>query len=140
METDHKPLIALLGEKDLSQSPVRVQRFKMRLMRYDFVIKHTPGSQMYIADMLSRPNTGSEPSDNDLRQCRAIAKIAQVAADTCITDSFHDSRLRDALTGDPVAREIIGYIQTGWPETSKELRGEPLTMYLKRDSLTFSGG
>jgi len=140
VETDHKPLIALLGEKDLSQLPVRVQRFKKRLMRYDFVIKHTPGSPMYIADMLSRPNTGSEPSDNDLMQCRAIAKIAQVAADTCITDSFHDCRLRDALTGDPVAREIIGYIQTGWLETSKELRGEPLKMYPKRDSLTFSGG
>ena len=28
VETDHKPLIALLGEKDLSQLPVRVQRFK----------------------------------------------------------------------------------------------------------------
>ena len=81
VETDHKPLIALLGEKDLSQLHVRVQRFKMRLMRYDSVIKHTPGSQMYIADMLSRPNTGSEPSDNDLMQCRAIAKIAQVATD-----------------------------------------------------------
>jgi len=63
---------------------------------------------MYIADMLSTPNTGTEPSDNDLMQCRAIAKIAQVAADTCITDSFHDSRLRDALTGEPVAREIVG--------------------------------
>jgi len=44
-----------------------------------------------------------------------------VAADTCITDSFHDSTLKDALTGDPVVREIIGYIHTGWPETSKEL-------------------
>ena len=139
VETDHKPLIALLGEKDLTHLPVRVQRFKMRLMRYDFIIKHTPGSQMYIANMLSRPNMGSEPSDNDLMQCRAIAKIAQVAADTCITDSFHDSRLRDALTGDPVVREVIGYIQTGWPETSRELRGEPLKMYPKRDSLTISG-
>jgi len=98
VETDHKPLIALLGEKDLSQSPVRVQRFKMRLMRYDFNIKHTPGSQLYIAYTLSIPNTGSEPSDNDLMQCRAIAKIAQVAADTCITDSFHDSRLKGDLS------------------------------------------
>jgi len=31
VETDHKPLIALLGEKDLSQLPVRAQRLKMRL-------------------------------------------------------------------------------------------------------------
>ena len=31
IETDHKPLIALLGEKHLSQLPLRVQRFKLRL-------------------------------------------------------------------------------------------------------------
>ena len=29
VETDHKPLIPLLGEKDLSHLPVRIQRFKI---------------------------------------------------------------------------------------------------------------
>ena len=38
VETDHKPLISFLGEKDLLQLPLRVLRFKMRLMRYDFSI------------------------------------------------------------------------------------------------------
>ena len=80
---------------------------------------------MHIADMLSRHNRGAKPSDNDLTHCRFIAKIVHIAANTCISDSFHDSRLRDALMTDPVAREIIGYIQTGWPETSEELRGNP---------------
>jgi len=59
IETDHKPLISLLGEKDLSQLPLRVQRFKMRLMRYDFSIFHTAGTYMYLADCLSRPNCES---------------------------------------------------------------------------------
>ena len=51
IETDHKPLISLLGKADLANLPLRVQRFKMRLMRYDYEIHHTPGSQMYLADL-----------------------------------------------------------------------------------------
>lgn len=55
IETDHKPLVPLLGQKDLSGLPLRVQRFKMRLMRYDYRIFHTPGVEMFLADMLSSP-------------------------------------------------------------------------------------
>ena len=57
VETDHKPLNPLLGSKDLSELPLRIQRFKMRLMRYCYQIFHTPGSKMFIADLLSRPPT-----------------------------------------------------------------------------------
>ena len=67
IETDHKPLVPLLGNKDLSQLPLRVQRFKMRLMRYDFDIFHSPGSQMFIADNLSRV---LYPEFKDLREQR----------------------------------------------------------------------
>ena len=34
LETDHKPLIPLLRQKLLDQLPLRVQRFRLRLMRY----------------------------------------------------------------------------------------------------------
>ena len=46
VETDHKPLVKLLGNSDLGNMPLRVQRFKLRLMRYSFNIFHTPGTQM----------------------------------------------------------------------------------------------
>ena len=32
IETDHKPLVALLGEKNLAKLPLRVQRFKVRMI------------------------------------------------------------------------------------------------------------
>jgi hypothetical protein len=38
LETDHKPLEPLLSTKDLAELPARIQRFKMRLMRFDFSI------------------------------------------------------------------------------------------------------
>lgn len=46
IETDHKPLVPLLVEKDLSQLALRVQCFKFRLMRYDYHIYHSPGKKM----------------------------------------------------------------------------------------------
>lgn len=34
LETDHKPLLSLLGSQTLDALPPRIQRFRMRLMRY----------------------------------------------------------------------------------------------------------
>jgi len=54
VETDHKPLVPLLSTHSLDQLPPRIQRFKLRLMRFHFKgISHVPG-KMYIADALSR--------------------------------------------------------------------------------------
>lgn len=36
LQTDHKPLLSLLGAQDLDTSPPRIQRFGMRLMRYSY--------------------------------------------------------------------------------------------------------
>ena len=54
LETDHKPLIPLLGHKLLDQLPLRVQRFRLRLMRYSYDITYVPGDNLHTADALSR--------------------------------------------------------------------------------------
>ena len=59
VETDHKPLVSLLGAKHLEEFPAQVQRFKMRLIRFTFTISHTPGKDLTIADTLSRAPTHS---------------------------------------------------------------------------------
>uniref|UniRef100_A0AAQ5Z7N1 ribonuclease H n=1 Tax=Amphiprion ocellaris TaxID=80972 RepID=A0AAQ5Z7N1_AMPOC len=43
LETDHKPLVSLLGHQALTELPPRIQRFRLRLMRYSYSISHTPG-------------------------------------------------------------------------------------------------
>lgn len=52
VETDH-PLIPLFSTKLIDELPVRIQRFRMRLMRFDFAIAHVPGKLLYIGDSLS---------------------------------------------------------------------------------------
>ena len=54
LETDHKPLVALLGTKSLDEQPAHIQRLRMRLMRFSDVVVHVPGKELYTADTLSR--------------------------------------------------------------------------------------
>lgn len=61
VETDHKPLISVLGDKELAKLPLRVQRFRLRMMGYDYDIEYTPGEKLVLADTLSRaPVTGDK--------------------------------------------------------------------------------
>ena len=53
IETDHKPLVPLLGVKHLDSLPPRVLRFRLRLDRFNYSIKHVPGKLLYTADTLS---------------------------------------------------------------------------------------
>ena len=53
VETDHLPLVPLLSTKLLGELPIRIQHFRMRLMRYSFSIEHVPGKYLYTAGALS---------------------------------------------------------------------------------------
>lgn len=64
IQTDHKPLIPLLGSKQLDNLPPRVLRFRLRLTRFQYSIEYTPGKTLYVPDTLSRAplsTTGDSP-------------------------------------------------------------------------------
>ena len=66
VHTDHKPLVPLLGPKNLDELHLRIQRFKMR---FSFTISHVPGRDLTTADVLSRaPLATSSTEDDQLRQ------------------------------------------------------------------------
>ena len=60
IEMDHKPVISLLGNKDLDILPPRVQRFRIRVMRFNYNIVYVPGKEHSSADALSRAPVGKE--------------------------------------------------------------------------------
>ena len=63
IETDHKPLVPLFSYKNLDELPLRVQRFRMRMMRFLFSIHHVPGKHLTVADALSRAPLHQEETD-----------------------------------------------------------------------------
>lgn len=54
LETDHQPLVALLGSIDVDLLPPRIQRFRLKLMRFQYRVLHVPGKLLATADTLSR--------------------------------------------------------------------------------------
>ena len=54
LQTDHKPLVPIMMNKDLDQGPIRCQPLLMRLMRFNPPVRHVPGKTLTVADTLSK--------------------------------------------------------------------------------------
>jgi transposase InsO family protein len=139
IETDHKSLIEILGSKDLSLLPLRVQRFKMRMMRYDYTIFHTPGAKMFIADLLSRP-TELGSTDECMLQCNVVECYVSASVTENERNSFREGELLRALESDCASCACLGYMSEGWPKSGKGLSGELHKLFTCKDRLTEYGG
>ena len=68
---DHKPLVPLINNKHLTESPLRCQRMlicMMRLMRFRVTATYIPGKNMVVADKLSRCPRKLLEEDDELQQ------------------------------------------------------------------------
>ena len=68
IQTDHKPLVPLFSSKNLDELPVRIERFRMRMMQFLFTISHVPGKDLAIADTLSRAPASTPTADDESLQ------------------------------------------------------------------------
>jgi hypothetical protein len=68
IETDHKPLVPLLGAKELNNLPPRILRFRLRLARFDYIISQVPGKMLHTADALSPALSMNSVNDTELQQ------------------------------------------------------------------------
>ena len=112
-ETDHKPLVSLLGKKPIDELPLHVQHFKMRLMKYQYCILHVPGKSLVIAHALSRaPSTNSNLDDSHFRtevdaNVNAIMNI--LPATGMMLDKIEEQRREHTCM------LLTKYCQEGWP-------------------------
>ena len=115
-ETDHKPLVRLLTTRTLDEVPPRVQRLRMRLMRFHFKeVNHVPRKELYIADALSRMQ-----ADNPNTQATVPEEEMNIDVDS-ILDSLPVSdvklmEIKEAQDEDPVCKQIKIYCVEGWPD------------------------
>ena len=114
IETDHKPLVPLLSTKLLDELPLRVQRFRMRLMRFNFSISHTPGKDLVTADALSRaPYSSGSVSENHFEE-QVECYIQQVLESLPATKGRLDE-IKTAQREDEVCQRLVEFCQFGWP-------------------------
>ena len=116
VETDHKPLVPLLSKHSLDQLPPRIQRFRMRLMRFHFKgISHVSGKKMYIADALSRLQAQHAVPQPTIADDDMTAHIGSVITGLPVSDT-RLQRIVEAQEEDPVCRQIKTYCSEGWPD------------------------
>lgn len=123
--TDHKPLVPLFSSKKLDELPIRVQRFRLRMMRFSFTISHVPGESLLIADTLSRaPARMAESTDTMELETGAYVKTV---VDSLPTTERQLERIKQHQMEDEVCQQVVAYCQSGWP-SRQELLG-PVKLY-----------
>ncbi len=126
IETDHKPLVPLLGTKQLDKLPPRVLRFRLRLMRFDYTISHVPGKLLYTADTLSRaPITSKIVGEAEMLMELSIRNLPG-STQTC----------EDYQKADPICKRVIQYCQSGWPRRKGEMEAKLVPYWKERSDLT----
>lgn len=139
LETDHKPLVSLLGGQALDALPPRIQRFRMRLMRYSYSIFHTPGKSLTSADTLSRSplKNAVTRSDNDLMEDTNI--YVESLLDNLPTSGRYLTELREQLQDDSVCTQVMRYCVEGWPDRN-QLQGPVKHYWHERAALSVHNG
>ena len=126
IETDHKPLIPLLGNKHLDNLPPRVLRFRLRLMRFSYSIQYVPGKLLYTADTLSRdPMRGKDIDPQTLeKQSEVESFIATITSH--LPASQHRLQVyQEAQAADLVCSRIITFCKSGWPRSCNDPELKP---------------
>ena len=114
IETDHKPLVSLLATKELHKLPPRIQRFRLRLMRYNPDVVHVPGKQQVTADALSRA-PASEPTESDIA---FVDDTLLMGRQAIVNLPASSTKLQDIIAcqkTDPELKEVRNYCSLGWP-------------------------
>ena len=97
IETDHKPLVPLLGVKELDCPPPHILRFRLQLNRFSYNIKHIPGKELYTADTLSRAPmsyqmTVDSRDSQDLAEMYVMNTIAHLPASSQRLETYRKAQ------------------------------------------------
>ena len=113
LQTDHKPLTSLLSpQRALDDVPPRIQRMRIRLMRFDFVTEYIPGSQLGTADVLSRFPLTNQPQLIDTSDI-IEGYVSTIITSFPLTD-VKINKLILATVANTTLQHAITYCTTSW--------------------------
>lgn len=130
--TDHKPLVTI-HNKSIQKITSRLQRMKLKLIRYNIDIKHVSGKDNVVADLLSRnylkDQVFDDPSYKEIVHC--LDKELAMSATRI-------KQFQTATQNDECMQEIINFINNNWPNSVKQIKNKEAREYFKiRNELTF---
>ena len=132
VESDHKPLEAI-AKKPLQCTPKRLQGMFLKIQKLDINIIYNPGSQMYLADTLSRAYLASTKNTKGNFEMVNALKILPVP------EEKHDEILKHT-SEDEVLQLLKVVILTRWSAEKKDLPAVLNAYYSSRDELSVYDG
>jgi hypothetical protein len=123
MFPDHKPLITILGQKDINDISL-LQRTRLKLMPYCYTMEHVAGRDHVLPDWLSRNPQAKEASEDDqLFMSEVTSYSRSVVEDIPLSDENFKS-IQKASRAEPDIRRLKQLIQEGFPETKGKIGSE----------------
>ncbi|KAJ8356836.1 hypothetical protein SKAU_G00196300 [Synaphobranchus kaupii] len=121
--TDHKPLLAILGPKSVvpALAAMRMQRWALILMAYNYSIEYRRSTDHLNADALSRLPQREE--DRTAEEAKIFYFSVVPELPVCAKDIEQTTR------NDPLLSKVWSYTVNGWPNYVSE---EALTPYFTR--------
>ena len=116
LETDHKSLVPILGNKSLDSLPPRVLRFRLCLMRFQYTVHHCPGKSLYLADALSRAPVKGPPEEVDKVVEREAEKYLQAVISSIPANKDCLDVYRQVQEEDTECSKLIDFCKSGWPK------------------------
>ncbi|UYV75047.1 K02A2.6-like [Cordylochernes scorpioides] len=135
IETDHKPLIAIFTSKSLEDMTPRLQRLKMRMMRYSYQMSHIAGKKQIVTDMLSRKPM-SKPHKDELEE-ELSAYIQSIEFPATEERLLEISRKQKE---DSLCSQLAKYCMSGWPKNKREVDPALRGYWQFQEDLTYQNG
>ena len=136
VENDHQPLKSIFN-KPISKAPPRIQRFLLRLYRYDFTLNNTPGKNMVVSDALSRAylkDQKPEISDAEMNYM-----IHSVISSLPISDEKL-KQFQTETSKDETLRTLHKYVMNGWPKNKNDINPTSMPYFNIRDEISVANG
>ena len=161
IQTDHRPLVKLLGDRTLDEiDNRRLINLKEKTMAWRFEIHHVPGRSIPAPDATSRSPHDRSNDDTLLEESDSFERSTALAAirvvhevddmETCVVAAARSSlpnmqavtweRVRDETSRDIHLLQLIDMAEQGFPVSSQHISPQLLPYWRFRDELSVVDG
>ena len=137
--TDHKPLVSIMGLKDLDEiKNPRVRGFKDKTLMYSFTTIHVPGKDLKVPDATSRYPVTAATTKGTSTTARMESTYSLTQARRVETENFRSvtwETVVEACKFDEVAIKLNQTINDGFPDKLINLDPQLKNFWTFRDDL-----
>lgn len=132
VHSDHKPIISIMN-KDLSKVyATRLQRMRLKLLKYNIEVTYVPGKFLHMADLLSR-NVDKTALIEDTSAFSEVVHSVNISENRKISMIYETEK-------DPILGQIINFCKNGWPKHITKIREELRYYYKLKNDIFYEDG